>query len=55
MSVTVQQALHAAESLKPVSESTLLDTELILSHVLDKSRGYLRAYSEEKISETAYS
>ena len=55
MSVTVQQALHAAESLKPVSESALLDTELILSHVLDKSRGYLRAYSEEKISETAYS
>ena len=55
MSVTVQQALHAAESLKPVSESALLDTELILSHVLDKSRGYLRAHSEEKISETAYS
>ena len=55
MSVTVQQALHAAESLKPVSESALLDTELILSHVLDKSRGYLRAYNEEKISETAYS
>ena len=55
MSVTVQQALHAAESLKPVSESALLDTELILSHVLDKSRGYLRAYREEKISETAYS
>jgi len=55
MSVTVQQALHAADSLKPVSDSALLDTELILSHVLDKSREYLRVHSEEKISENAHS
>ncbi|MED5410761.1 MAG: peptide chain release factor N(5)-glutamine methyltransferase [Pseudomonadota bacterium] len=55
MPVTVQQALHGAQSLKLTSDISLLDTELILSHVLNKSREYIRAHSEEEISETSHS
>jgi release factor glutamine methyltransferase len=47
---SVQQALGIADSLKNVSDSFQLDTELLLAHVLDKSREYLRAHNEETIS-----
>lgn len=51
---TVQQALAESGSLTPVSESHVLETELLLSHVLDKTREYLRAHTEEEISDDHY-
>jgi len=50
MSSSVQKALGIADSLKSVTENSLLDTELLLAHVLGKSRAYLRANNEEAIS-----
>ena len=50
MSSSVQKALGIADSLKSVSENALLDTELLLAHVLGKTREYLRANNEKGIS-----
>ena len=50
MSSSVQKALGIADSLKCVSENSLLDTELLLAHVLGKTREYLRANNEKEIS-----
>ena len=50
MPSSVQQALAVADSLKPVSESYQLDTELLLAHVLGTSREYLRAHNDDAIS-----
>jgi len=52
--VSVQQALRESDSLKSVSDSYVLETELLLSHVLDKSREYLRSHGEDEIPSALY-
>lgn len=51
MSISVQQALQFAHKLQMVSDSAGLETELLLGHVLDKSREYLRAHGEIVLSD----
>ncbi|WP_431065411.1 peptide chain release factor N(5)-glutamine methyltransferase [Methylotuvimicrobium sp.] len=47
---TVQSALaHAAQSLSFVSESPLLDAEILLCLALDKDRSHLRAWPDKKL------
>ncbi len=54
MTISLQQALADADSLKTVSESYQLDAELLLSHVIEKPREYLKAHSEDEVSEEHY-
>ncbi|MBM89289.1 MAG: protein-(glutamine-N5) methyltransferase, release factor-specific [Gammaproteobacteria bacterium] len=54
MPISLQQALRDSISLRNVSESSALDTELLLSYVTGKSREYLRTHSEESLSIETY-
>jgi len=50
MSQTIQTLLQTAStSLMPASETPRLDAELLLTHVLKKTRTYLHTWIEEKI------
>lgn len=40
---------QAAESLAPVSDSALLDAEILLCRVLDKERSHLRAWPDKRL------
>tara|TARA_B100000214_G_scaffold185187_1_gene133554 strand:+ start:662 stop:1516 length:855 start_codon:yes stop_codon:yes gene_type:complete len=50
MSLSIGQALGMSETLRPYSESYLLDTEIILGFVVSKTREYLRAHTEESLT-----
>ena len=48
--LTIRQALGLAGQLKAVSDSPLLDCQLLLAHCLDKPRPFLYARDEELLS-----
>ena len=50
MTLSVKQALCMATELRSISDSSLLDTEIILSFALSRSREYLRAYDETQLT-----
>lgn len=50
MPISVQEALRDAHLLKSVSESSALDTELLLGHAMGESREYLRTHGEDAIT-----
>jgi release factor glutamine methyltransferase len=41
---------HAYETLQILSETARLDSEILLCHVLDKNRAFLRAWPEKKLN-----
>jgi release factor glutamine methyltransferase len=51
MSFSIGQALNMSLTLKPYSESYLLDTEMILGFIVSKTREYLRANEDENLTE----
>ena len=51
MSFSIGQALNMSLTLKPYSESYLLDTEMILGFIVSKTREYLRAHEDENLTE----
>ena len=51
MSFSIGQALNMSQTLKPYSESYLLDTEMILGFIVSKTREYLRAHEDENLTE----
>tara|TARA_B100000700_G_scaffold96040_1_gene108112 strand:- start:369 stop:1232 length:864 start_codon:yes stop_codon:yes gene_type:complete len=51
MSFSIGQALNMSQTLKPYSESYLLDTEMILESIVSKTREYLRAHEDENLTE----
>ena len=51
MSFSIGQALKMSQTLKPYSESYLLDTEMILGFIVSKTREYLRAHEDENLTE----
>ena len=50
MGFSIGQALQMSQTLKPYSESYLLDTEMILGSIVLKTREYLRAHGEESLT-----
>lgn len=51
---TIQAALQAARAkLAVITDQSALEAEILLAHVLDKPRSYLRAFAEENLSEEA--
>lgn len=48
----IKQALALHEPLSLISDSALLDVELMLCHLLDKPRSYLFTWPEKEISES---
>ncbi len=51
--MTVAQLLQqAVERLRPISDTPLLDAQLLLSHLLDKPRSWLYAHDTDTIPET---
>ena len=53
MSFSIGQALNMSQTLKPYSESFLLDTEMILGFIVSKTREYLRAHEDENLTENS--
>ena len=51
MSFSIGQALNMSLTLKPYSESYLLDTEMILGFIVSKTREYLRTHEDENLTE----
>ena len=51
MGFSIGQALQMSRTLKPYSESYLLDTEMILGFIVSKTREYLRSHEEESLTE----
>ncbi len=51
MCFSIGQALNMSLTLKPYSESYLLDTEMILGFIVSKTREYLRAHEDENLTE----
>lgn len=49
---TLADALHSATAQLATHDSARLDAELLLAQVLGKSRSYLRAWPENRLSET---
>ncbi|MBE0468419.1 MAG: peptide chain release factor N(5)-glutamine methyltransferase [Methyloprofundus sp.] len=41
---------HSASSLQAISDSALLDAEVLLCHVLEKNRSYLRTWPEKQLT-----
>jgi len=52
MNFSIGQALNMSQTLKPYSESYLLDTEMILGFIVSKTREYLRTHEDENLTET---
>lgn len=50
MDGTVKQLIASARSLEKISDSWRLDAELLLAHVLDKSREYLITWPEQVVA-----
>lgn len=48
-SITIKAALKQTASLLTSSDSPLLDSEVLLAHVLNKSRSYFRAWPEKAL------
>ncbi len=46
--------ISASKQLVPISDTALLDTEVLLCHVLKKTRSYLRAWPEKVLSLEEY-
>ncbi len=54
MAYTIKQALNSASSLATVSDSWHLESELLLSHVLNVSREHLFTWPDEMVSAELY-
>ena len=52
MVLSIKQALGKEKELSFISDSSLLDTEIILSFVMRQTREYVRAHDDVKLSLT---
>ena len=50
MTLSIEQAISMSKNLESSSESSLLDTEIILGLITSKTREYLRAHGEDTLS-----
>ena len=52
MPTTIQSVLtHSANTLQNTSDSAELDVEVLLCHVLEKNRSYLRTWPERELEQ----